>query len=69
MKRVPYYLVLDCTAKKIPLWMYYVRTILQIVEGILTLFSLLFYKQFGFSLDWSAYMLRRASKARRDKLD
>jgi len=63
MKRKrPYWLMLDNTSKGIPLWMYYIRSLLEIGGGVVNLFTLVFRKQTGFSLDWSGYMLRKAYK-------
>ena len=56
------------TAKGTPLWMYYVRTFLQIIEGIINLFSLLFYRQVSISEGWLVKMLRHQHKLFKERI-
>ena len=53
-------IILVCgTAKGIPMWMYYVKYLLCLLESIINLFTLPFHKQIDISLGWMARMMLR----------
>ena len=55
-------LIFAWRAKDIPLWMYYVRALLDILTGIIDIFTLPFGYQLNINVMWCGKMLRYHNK-------